>query len=105
MRVVLIGIILILLYSCTYLKKDNFYEDKIHFSKVFKQKKYYRIYFPVGYGQPDEKYPVIYFFHGWGGRHFKDDNAKLRWPISLDGKKKRQETYKILGVFDASAAE
>ena len=29
---------------------------------------------------------------------FKGDNAKLIWPVSLDGKKMQSETYKILGV-------
>lgn len=32
---------------------------------------------PEDYERSNESYPVIYFFHGWGGRHFKDDNAKL----------------------------
>lgn len=31
---------------------------------------------------------------------FSGDNAKLKWPISLDGKKIESETYKILGVLD-----
>lgn len=31
---------------------------------------------------------------------FKGDNAKLIWPVSLDGKKMQSETYRILGVLD-----
>jgi hypothetical protein len=31
---------------------------------------------------------------------FKSDKAKLRWSVSLDGKKTQSETYKILGIFD-----
>ena len=31
---------------------------------------------------------------------FNGDNAKLAWPVSLDGKKKQSETYKILGIVD-----
>jgi hypothetical protein len=31
---------------------------------------------------------------------FKADNAKLIWPVSLDGKKMQSETYKILGILD-----
>jgi len=27
-------------------------------------------------------------------------NAKLIWPVSLDGKKMQSETYKILGILD-----
>ena len=31
---------------------------------------------------------------------FKGDNAKLIWPVSLDGKKTQSETYKVLGILD-----
>lgn len=31
---------------------------------------------------------------------FNKDNAKLIWPVSLDGKKMESETYKILAVLD-----
>jgi hypothetical protein len=30
---------------------------------------------------------------------FNGDKAKLSWSVSLDGKKKQSETYKILGIF------
>ena len=33
---------------------------------------------------------------------FHKDKAKLSWPVSLDGKKWRSETYKILGIFGKS---
>ena len=55
------------------------YQDLTHFSKVFQHDKYFRLYLPNGYDQSGRRYPVIYFFHGWGGRHFKDDNAKLEY--------------------------
>jgi hypothetical protein len=29
---------------------------------------------------------------------FKGDKAKLEWVVSLDGKKKQPETYKVLAV-------
>jgi hypothetical protein len=29
---------------------------------------------------------------------FNGDNAKLIWPVSLDGKKMQSETYKVLGI-------
>lgn len=35
---------------------------------------------------------------------FKGENAKLIWPVSLDGKKMQSETYKILGVLDKPKA-
>ena len=55
------------------------YTDTAHYSKVFGHSKYYRLYLPAGYGASQKRYPVIYFFHGWGGRHFKDDNALLAY--------------------------
>ncbi|RSL19273.1 hypothetical protein EDE15_4935 [Edaphobacter aggregans] len=33
---------------------------------------------------------------------FKGKNAKLIWPVSLDGKKMESETYTILGILPAS---
>jgi hypothetical protein len=36
---------------------------------------------------------------------FKGDNAKLTWTVSLDGKKKESETYKILGILDKPIAK
>jgi hypothetical protein len=32
---------------------------------------------------------------------FHGGNAKLEWVVSLDGKKTRSETYKVLGILDA----
>ena len=55
------------------------YQDLTHPSQVFGTDRTYRLYLPDGYEQSGEKYPVIYFFHGWGGRYFKDDNAKLEY--------------------------
>jgi hypothetical protein len=31
---------------------------------------------------------------------FHGDKAKLKWPVSIDGKKLESETYKILAVLD-----
>ena len=55
------------------------YTDTSHASKVFGHLKSYRLYLPDGYSTSGKRYPVIYFFHGWGGRHFKDDNALLNY--------------------------
>lgn len=51
------------------------YQDHSHYSAVFGHDKYYRLYIPTGYATSQKRYPVIYFFHGWGGRYFKDDIA------------------------------
>jgi hypothetical protein len=37
--------------------------------------------------------------------NFNGDNAKLIWPVSIDGKKMQSETYKILGVLDKPKTE
>lgn len=55
------------------------YQDISHNSQVFGKEKTYRLYLPDNYKQSGKKYPVIYFFHGWGGRYFKDDSAKLEY--------------------------
>ncbi len=55
------------------------YRDLTYPSKVFGHNKTYRLYLPKGYHDSTLSYPVIYFFHGWGGRYNKDDNAKLEY--------------------------
>jgi len=60
-------------------QKTEPYRDLTHGSKVFGHEKFYRIYLPAGYDKSGLRYPVIYFFHGWGGRHYMDENAKLEY--------------------------
>ncbi|HEY3390072.1 MAG TPA: alpha/beta fold hydrolase, partial [Prolixibacteraceae bacterium] len=55
------------------------FQDITHYSHVFGREKTYRLYLPDDYNQSGKKYPVIYFFHGWGGRFYKDDSAKLEY--------------------------
>lgn len=55
------------------------YRDPSHYSRVFGREKSYRLYLPSGYYDRKERYPVIYFFHGWGGRHYMDPSAKLEY--------------------------
>ncbi len=44
-------------------------EDRVHESKVFQEERHYRIFLPPDYySKTDKRYPVIYFFHGFGGR-------------------------------------
>lgn len=69
--------LVVLFSSCFHQSKKVFYDDQVHFSSVFNHEKSYRIYLPEDYEKSTERYSVIYFFHGWGGRHFKDENAKL----------------------------
>ena len=44
--------------------------DTTHFSKVFEEVRHYRIFLPPDYfSQAEKRYPVIYYFHGYGGRY------------------------------------
>lgn len=45
--------------------------DSRHYSNVFGEIRNFRIFLPKGYSaNPQKRYPVIYFFHGWGQRYF-----------------------------------
>lgn len=60
------------------------YQDLKHSSKVFGKDKSYRLYVPDGYNDGNERFPVVYFFHGWGGRHYMDPSAKLEYDMLKD---------------------
>lgn len=63
----------LILISC----KPNVYQDVSFFSDAFQTDRSYRIYLPENYEQNSAKqYPVVYYFHGWGGR-YKWDNYTL----------------------------
>jgi len=44
-------------------------KDNTHFSKVFNREKPYRIFLPSDYYTSQNRYPVIYYFHGNKGNH------------------------------------
>ncbi len=45
-------------------------EDSSHHSAVFGETRHFRVFLPPDYGsRPDRRYPVVYFFHGWGERY------------------------------------
>ena len=45
--------------------------DSRHYSTVFGETRNYRVFLPKGYNSnPQKKYPVIYFLHGWSQRYF-----------------------------------
>ena len=60
------------------------YQDLSHDSKVFGRSKNYRLYLPKSYSQSTERYPVIYFFHGWGGRYYMDPSANPEYELIGD---------------------
>src|SRR5690554_3172322 len=69
--------VVLLACLCFYGLQATAQKDLTHNSRVFGHPKAYRLYLPDDYTAGNQRYPVVYFFHGWGGRHFKDDNAKL----------------------------
>jgi len=77
----LVMLLFLVLVSCQRNVKVEPYKDLTHQSNIFKRDKYYRLYLPQGYSEGSERYPVIYFFHGWGGRYKSDDNAKLEYEM------------------------
>jgi len=45
--------------------------DSKHYSNVLGEIRNYRIFLPPGYDtDPEKRYPVIYFYHGWSQRYF-----------------------------------
>jgi poly(3-hydroxybutyrate) depolymerase len=50
--------------------------DSKHYSNVFGEIRNFRIFLPPGYyDNPEKRYPVIYFHHGWSQRYFGSINA------------------------------
>ncbi len=82
--------------------KESSYSDISHFSHVFGSQKTYRLYLPESYSISGQRYPVIYFFHGWGGRYFKDPSAKLEYEMIGDLVSKYEV---ILVMWDGSMDE
>ena len=76
---ILLVLLIAELFCDGYSLKAQPYQDITHYSKVFGKQKTYRLYLPDNYKLSGKKYPVIYFFHGWGGRYYKDDSAKLAY--------------------------
>jgi len=77
--VILLFLLIIVLFCDGNGLKAQPFQDIRHYSHVFGKEKTFRLYLPDNYKQSGKKYPVIYFFHGWGGRYYKDDNAKLEY--------------------------
>ncbi|HTM47549.1 MAG TPA: alpha/beta hydrolase-fold protein [Bryobacteraceae bacterium] len=45
--------------------------DRNHASEVLRETRNFRIFLPGDYGENTKRYPVIYWFHGYGERHNK----------------------------------
>jgi len=50
--------------------------DSRHYSNVFGEIRNFRVFLPPGYyDDPEKRYPVIYYYHGWSQRYFGSINA------------------------------
>ncbi len=57
--------------ACTLAAGDVTIIESRHYSTVFGETRYFRIFLPPAYFEnPQKRYPVIYFFHGWSQRYF-----------------------------------
>jgi enterochelin esterase-like enzyme len=61
--------ILLLLFSAPGLAADAIVEDHSFESQVLGEKRSFRIILPPDYQTSGKRYPVIYWFHGYGQRH------------------------------------
>ncbi|HUQ67705.1 MAG TPA: alpha/beta hydrolase-fold protein [Flavitalea sp.] len=50
--------------------------DSRHYSNVFGETRNFRIFLPPGYAEKQKRFPVIYFFHGWGQRYFGEGSEE-----------------------------
>ena len=52
------------------------YRDAYFYSEAFATERWYRIYLPKNYSSAQHlQYPVVYYFHGYGGRYKWDAYA------------------------------
>ncbi len=73
-----ISLFMLFIHVHIFAQEVHNYQDHHFYSKAFQTERWYRIYLPDGYEKkPDKRYPVIYYFHGWGGR-YKWDSYDLK---------------------------
>ncbi len=69
-RGLVLGLGFFFLWACPVLESETKILDLKHGSRVFGEDRNYRIFLPPRYeATPEKRYPVIYFFHGWGERY------------------------------------
>jgi S-formylglutathione hydrolase FrmB len=66
-----------LLTSNSIFGQETIVMDSRHYSNVLGEIRNYRIYLPAEYyDEPEKKYPVVYYYHGWSQRYFGTINGK-----------------------------
>jgi hypothetical protein len=68
-------------------------KDSSFFSQAFNTQRWYRIYLPSEYDDdPTKRYPVVYYFHGWGGR-YKWDSYTVEDDPNYPGNGRREPPF------------
>ncbi len=87
-------------------------KDSTFYCNAFETERDYRIYLPVDYyDNPGKKYPVVYYFHGYGGRYKWDEyeltddpdypeNGRVHPPYVMEWKKYSQTHDVIIVTWD-----
>ncbi|MDH5251172.1 MAG: alpha/beta hydrolase-fold protein [Cyclobacteriaceae bacterium] len=71
-----LGLFLFSISSYGVLAQDATVIDAAHYSIVFGEIRHYRVFLPPSYfDNPQKKYPVIYFYHGWSQRYFGSSDS------------------------------
>ena len=65
----LASILLLVLGALPLFGAEAIIEDRVEFSQVFGETRNFRIFLPPDYNSSKKRYPVIYWFHGWGERY------------------------------------
>ncbi len=84
-----------IIISCFLLVPANLFsqKDSSFFSRAFETQRWYRIYLPSDYNvDASKRYPVVYYFHGWGGR-YKWDNYTLEDDPGYPGNGRREPPF------------
>jgi hypothetical protein len=84
-----------IIISCFLLVPTNLFtqKDSSFFSQAFDTQRWYRIYLPSDYdADPAKRYPVVYYFHGWGGR-YKWDNYTMEDDPGYPGNGRREPPF------------
>jgi enterochelin esterase-like enzyme len=69
--IICLSIILTVLKVNSVIAGDVQIIDSRHYSNVFGEVRNFRVFLPPGYNDnPQKRYPVIYFLHGWSQRYF-----------------------------------
>ncbi|WP_460516027.1 alpha/beta hydrolase-fold protein [Cyclobacterium sediminis] len=104
-------LILLSFLACETPKTEPF-QDIAFYSDAFATERNYRIYLPGDYAeQPEKQYPVVYYFHGYGGRYkwdaydLEDDvhypeNGRLEPPFVMEWEKYAREKGLIIVTWD-----